>query len=240
MTHDVGGQTASPLELVDVPLPSEVAPEISLAGPPLTPQQRIYLYSADEWEEFIREWVTGLGGSYVQIKRFGGAGDRGADVAAFKSSFGLQGPWDCFQGKHYAAPLSFSNGAPELLKVFRSVADSTYVMPDSYNFLAPRGCSTEFNKLLSQPTQLREKFLGKLAEIGPLTRDLDRSLVAQIRQVALEADFSRFKSVELIDAIKVHEKTPHHVRRFGTALRPRPVCAAPPDDLAEHETRYVE
>jgi hypothetical protein len=119
------------------PLPSN-AP-VTLDGPPVPPQGRIQLYSSDEWEEFIREWVSGLKTEYVQIKRFGGSGDKGADIAAFKSDKGLEGTWDCFQGKHYIKALAFNDTAPEILKVFLAVLDGHYQMPDSYHFLAPAG-----------------------------------------------------------------------------------------------------
>jgi len=38
------------------------------------------LYSADEWEDFIQEWVHSIPlGTYLDVKRFTGAGDRGID-----------------------------------------------------------------------------------------------------------------------------------------------------------------
>jgi hypothetical protein len=45
-------------------------------------QCRILLDNPDEWEDFIREWVTTLDG-YIQIKCFGGSGGKGADIPAF-------------------------------------------------------------------------------------------------------------------------------------------------------------
>ena len=34
---------------------------------------------------------------------------------------GLEGPWDCYQGKHYAKSLTLSDAAPEMLKVGRTI-----------------------------------------------------------------------------------------------------------------------
>ncbi len=65
------------------------SPRATLSASPVNPQGRIQLYGLEEWEEFIREWVTALEATYVQIKRFGGTSDHGADVAAFKSDLGL-------------------------------------------------------------------------------------------------------------------------------------------------------
>jgi hypothetical protein len=53
-------------------------------------------------------------------------------------------------------------------------------------------------------------------------------------------DFSRFKSVELLDALAVHSRTPYHSARFATTLKARPAHEPPPEDVAEHETRYLE
>jgi hypothetical protein len=101
---------------------------ISLSGPPVPPQQRLYFYSSDEWELFIREWATGLEASYVQIKRLGGPNDRGVDVAAFKTPNGFEGAWDCFQGKHYANALTLSNVLPEIVKLLVNVAVGHYTL----------------------------------------------------------------------------------------------------------------
>ena len=65
--------------LSDVPPPTVIDPSVALEGPPVSPAGRIRLYSPDEWEEFIREWATALPQTYVQIKRLGGAGDKGAE-----------------------------------------------------------------------------------------------------------------------------------------------------------------
>ena len=240
VTHALPSRTTASASLVDVARPSEVDSQVSLPGPPIPPQQRIHFYSADEWEDFIREWATGLTTEYTQIKRFGGPGDKGADIAAFKSDAGLEGPWDCFQGKHYANPLAFGDAAPEILKVFRAVINGAYVMPESYRFLAPKGCGTALNKLLSQPTKLRAKFIERLSVGDPLMRGLDQSQIDVLRELATVTDFARFKSVELLEAIEVHRGTPYHAARFGTALTPRSANGEPPPDVAEHETRYVE
>lgn len=222
--------------------PSTVAkPGGNLSPPRVSPQQLILLYNDEQWEEFIREWATALTTTYVQIKRFGGRGDRGADVAAFKSDRGLEGPWDCFQGKHYAEPLKFSDAAPEMLKVFRSATAGEWTLPDTYQFLAPRGCGTHLNKLLSQPARLRDKFLTELQDPNkPFVKGLNGADLKAVVALASQTDFAMFKSVELVDALDQHATTPYHVARFGTPLSDRPAHRAPPLTLEPTETRYVE
>lgn len=100
------------------------SPAPALPGSPVPPAHRIYFYSPDEWEVFITEWATGVAVSYRQIKQLGGSGDRGVDVAAFKTDRGLEDAWDCFQAKHYDGSLTVSDAFPEMLKIFHGVVDA--------------------------------------------------------------------------------------------------------------------
>src|SRR4051794_21560641 len=64
--------------------PNTVSAEQIAHGPPIPPQQRILLYSAEEWERFIEEWAHfDLKSVYIQVQRFSGSGDRGIDIAGF-------------------------------------------------------------------------------------------------------------------------------------------------------------
>lgn len=230
---------ASP-QLSDMPAPDDEFLTASLEGPAIPPAGRIQLYSSDEWEQFIREYVTGLPGEYIQIKRFGGAGDRGADIAAFKTTLGLEGSWDCFQGKHYAKALNYATAAPEILKIICGVLDGAYCSPDSYHFMAPKGCGTQLNVLLSSPLKLKEKFLQQLTPENALVKHLSPERITPLLETARQFDFSIFKSVEILDALEVHAQTRYHAARFGTALKPRPADQIPPAEIDPvAETRYV-
>lgn len=225
-------------ELSDLAPPGAL-PALSLTGPPVTPEQRIYFYSSDEWELFIREWVTGLAEDYVQIKRLGGPNDKGVDVAAFKTKEGFEGAWDCYQGKHYAATLRLSDAVPEIVKLFVGVTGGHYVMPDRYGFLAPRGCGATLNRLLSKPTKLREEFLKHLKPGCTHVSELPAGMLEAVRALATETAFSIFHSVEILDALETHRKTTYYTARFGGPLPSRPPVEAPPVGLADHEARYV-
>lgn len=215
------------------------SPVVTFMGPPISPQGRIQLYTPDEWEVFIEEWATTFDPPYVQIKRLGGPGDKGADVAGFKSDRGLQGQWDCFQGKHYASPLNFSSAKVEMLKVLRNVASGDWVMPDGYYFLAPRGCGTKLNVLLSQPDKLQVDFLAELVPGKSLVNGIDADGLEAITDLAAKTDFTVFKSLELIEVVAQHARTGYHAARFATTLAPRPDSEPPPEELGAHEARYV-
>ncbi|WP_253858104.1 ABC-three component system protein [Prauserella alba] len=198
------------------------------------------MYTPDEWEDFIREWVTALKESYVQIKRLGGAGDKGADIAAFKTDRQFEGAWDCFQAKHYSEPLGFAAAASEILKVFVSVLEGAYTLPDSYQFLAPRGLSTQFNMLVSKPTALRERFLVRLVEGDTLVKGLDAGTTDAVRSAAERTDFAMFRSVEVLDALTTHSHTRWHAARFATSLPARGDSEIPPGEYTPDEARYLQ
>lgn len=176
---------------------------------------------------------------YVQIKRLGGSGDGGIDIAGFKSDQQLEGPWDCFQGKHYAEGLTYSDAAKEILKVFRHVEAGDYVLPERYLFLAPQGAATSLNRLLSTPTKLRTKFLDNLTLGKPLVRDLTLDEIVHLHTRAETIDFSMFQAAQLHEVLEVHRTTPYHAARFGAPLPRRTTPAEPPGAITDVETQYV-
>jgi hypothetical protein len=228
-------------QLIDLPAPvASASPAPSLPGPPVPPAHRIYFYSPDEWEVFITEWATGVAVSYRQVKQLGGSGDRGVDVAAFKTDRGLEDAWDCFQAKHYDGALTLSDAFPEMLKIFHGVVDAFYRLPDRYVFVAPRGCGPTLNRLLSKPTELRRKFLELLDARGTATRLYDERVLQSIRDLAESSDFSIFQSLEFNEMLDVHRNTPYYAGRFGTSLPPRPPVGQTPETPAPDEATYVK
>src|SRR4051794_28215843 len=87
------------------------------AGPPISPLARVFLYSSEEWEKFIEEWVSCLKKSYAQVLRFTGSGDKGIDVAGFVDAKKLLGIWDNYQCKHYTKSLAPHVVWPEIGKI---------------------------------------------------------------------------------------------------------------------------
>ncbi len=225
-------------ELLDF-RPPAVSTSVPLA-PPVTPAQRVFFYSPDEWEIFIVEWANGLAASYRQIKKLGGPGDRGVDVAAFKTDRGLEGAWDCFQAKHYEGSLSFSDVFPEMVKMFHSVVDSYYCLPDRYVFVAPRGCGSTLNRLLSKPTELQDKFLRQLNKSGAIKKKYGEQVLESIRELAASIDFSIFQSLELDEMLEVHRATPYYATRFEMPLPDRPPVEHAPVTPKPDEAVYVQ
>jgi hypothetical protein len=239
----MSGGASNGHELADLPPPSGTrlgATPYIPGSKGLTPRQQIHFYSPDEWEEFVLEYTTGLNEKYFQILRIGGSNDRGADVAAFLTSDGFEGDWDCLQCKHYEDALMPSDAFPEMLKLIRAVIEGHYSMPRRYLFMAPRGCGPTLKRLLNSPATLKTRFLEKFQGEKPLGAGLDPSLVAKILAEAEQLDFATFKSVEMHEILDVHRATAYHADRFSAPLPPRPTFMGAPEAFTEEETRYIE
>lgn len=211
------------------------------SGPELSPRQRLLTYTDVDWELFIEEWASSLTPRFVQVKRLGGSGDRGADVAGFHSEDGFGGDWECFQGKFYGRALSQSDAWPEILKLFVAQSDGHYLFPRRYYFLAPKGMNTRLNYLLSSPQNLKAQFIEQLGKnkSKPFTA-LNASTSAAVTALAEETDFSCFRSVEVRDLIDQHRGTPYFAARFGGGLPARPSPEPTPATIAPGEATYVQ
>ena len=87
------------------------------SGVPIPKVMRIRTFSPDDWEDFIEEWSMSLSGVYTKVRRFGGSGDLGVDVAGFTSENGFQNDWDNYQCKRYNHPLRPSDIWVEIGKI---------------------------------------------------------------------------------------------------------------------------
>ena len=54
---------------------------VAQSGKLLTPEKHLLSISADDWEEFIKEWAQFQKTKYPLVDRLGGADDYGIDVA---------------------------------------------------------------------------------------------------------------------------------------------------------------
>lgn len=83
-------------DIAEPPKPTAIATAAQVMhGPLIPPQQQLLLYSPDQWEEFVQEWLHyRLKKTYKQVQRFTGAGDMGIDVAGFADEKRLEGVWD--------------------------------------------------------------------------------------------------------------------------------------------------
>ena len=154
MISDSDLKEIQPKALSVVPSPTQVQ-----SGVPIPKAGRIKLFSPDEWEEFIEEWASSFGAVYAKVRRFGGAGDLGVDIAGFCSGQGFLGDWDNFQCKRYDHPLRPGDIWAEIGKVIYYSHLGEYSPPRKHYFVCSQGIGTSLEKLLNTPDALKAKAL---------------------------------------------------------------------------------
>lgn len=212
------------------------------SGKLLTPEKHLLLISADDWEEFIKEWAQFQKTKYHLVSRLGGASDCGIDVAGFSTANGFDGEWDNYQCKYYKGrPLAPATAMPEIGKILWHVFCKEITLPRKYYFFAPKDCGPALKKLLLNPSRLKQTLFEKW-------QDWCESSITSTQKVKLNGDFATF--VQSIDfsifqykprheVIEDHRQTPYHVIRFGGGLPPRPAPSAPSAQPLASESRYI-
>lgn len=233
--------TATLRALKVAPVSTAVTAQSVQTGPPISPEQRIRLYSPDEWEDFIEEWAGSLKGDYDDVVRLGGSGDEGRDVVAYVKNPTTPGEWDNYQCKRYDHALYPGDAWLELGKLCHYTHAGRYTVPRHYYFVAPQGVGTTLSNLIDQPEKLRAELVQRWAEdveakIGKGTI----ALTGALKKYVEAFDFSIVKRLQPKALLARHEKSPHFAVRFGGGLPPRPPVPAPPPTLGAIEVRYVE
>jgi hypothetical protein len=202
------------------------------------PVDRVGLFSPDEWECFIQEWVDSLRDQYELVERCGGTGDMGRDIVATVKG---GGSWDNYQCKHYKSSLAPSDIWLELGKLAYYTLKNEYSYPRFFYFVAPKGVGTKLSNLLKKPKSLKDGLIANWNDVCRTgitkieTVDFDKAMEAHINGL----DFSIFKTVPLLRIIEAHSKTRWHVARFGGGLPIRPQVEPPPPIPSSHEAVFV-
>lgn len=229
--------------LQDVPHPTGgiASSTAVIHGRSFPPQQQILLYAAEEWEEFIREWVHSQTSNYMKVVRLTGAGDQGIDVAGLTDDAALHGAWDCFQCKHYAAALAPTTAYPEIGKILWYSYLGHYKSPRAYYFIAPKGCGQKLQKLLLGPQKLSSAIISGWEKYcrSALTAT-EVPLEGEFKTYVEAFDFSIFSYRTPLEIIDAHRSTPYYVSRFGSGLPNRPSSTPPPPEIGFEESEYVK
>ncbi len=210
-------------------------------GIPVPKPIRIKSFSPDEWEDFTEEWASSLDSVYVKVRRFGGAGDCGVDIAGFCDNKGFEGIWDNYQCKRYAHPLRGSDIWVEFGKIIYYSYIGDYTPPRKHYFVASQGIGTALEKLLNRPEELRKKvkenWNGYCREKITKTKKIE--LRGKLLTFLESFDFTIFSSKSHIELIEAHSNTGFHAVRFGGGLPVRPVPQQPPETPVTTESRYI-
>jgi hypothetical protein len=238
------GDITGVAEFAEIPVPMSDAPCTASSvqyGKQLQPQQHILLYSPDEWEIFIQEWVHAQRAKYKQVLRFAGANDMGVDVAGFLDDDGLMGVWHNFQCKHYGDPLTPSTAAGEVAKILWYSFNGQYKPPSAYAFVAPRECGMALKKLLMKPDSLKKYVTDNWERqcANAVTKKQTIVLQGAFAAYVDAFDFSVFGMRTTLEIVDDHRATPYHAVRFGGGLKERPKAPPAPAAVEPSESRYV-
>jgi len=229
----------------DIPTPAEPS-ALSAAkvvhGRLIPVAQQILLFSADDWEFFIEEWVHYQRTQYKLVTRLAGSKDMGVDIAAFTDDDGFQGVWDNYQCKHYGEPLTPKTAINEIGKFLWHAFEGRFMPPRRYYFMAPKDCGMSLKKLLLNKNDLKTRLFEKWHDwcASEITSTKKIELAGAFRDYVDIFDFSIFTFKPALDAIDEHRKTPYHAVRFGGGLPDRPAVERPPNKPADSESRYLQ
>jgi C-terminal domain 6 of the ABC-three component (ABC-3C) systems len=213
-----------------------------ISGIPIPKQARIEKFSDSEWEEFSEEYAFSLKDSYYKVQRFGGAGDKGIDVACFINDHTFEGGWDNYQCKFYDHSLYPGDVLLEFGKVIYYSFSGDYPVPNRYFFVAPQGIGTTLAMMIAKPDELKEKikenWSGKIS--SKISSKFDVPLTGDLLKYFENFDFSIFDSISVLQMIASHVNTPFHAVRFGGGLPVRPESQKPPEEVTANEKRYID
>lgn len=212
-----------------------------ISGIPIPKPLRVRSFSPEEWEEFVEEWGSSLKTEYPKVRRFGGSGDLGVDIAGFCSPEGFKGTWDNYQCKRYGHPLRPSDIWVEIGKIIYYSFKGYYIPPRKHYFVGSQDIGTTLEQLLNNPEELQfkaEENWDQNCKSG-ITSTMEIPLSGALLDYFQSFDFSRFSSKSVVELIDGHSRTQFHAVRFGGGLPFRPDSLKPPVVPTGSESRYI-
>lgn len=141
---------------MNTPIPP-LSIEQAANGLPVLPIKRVRLMTDKEFEKLVESWAENLKGRYVSVAHFGGAGDKGVDVAGFCDAKGFKGVWEGFQCKHRDHPLYPTDIYADIGKLIWFIAKGDYVAPRLYGVAGSQDIGTSLSQLLHDPAALKQQ-----------------------------------------------------------------------------------
>lgn len=209
-------------------------------GPPIRPEDRVKLYSPDEWEAFIKEWLSGLEKEYEVVEKLGGAGDKGRDIVATRDK--AKGRWDNYQCKHYNNSLMPTDIWSEIGKLIFYTHRKDYTIPVNYYFVSPQDVGSSLRDLLLDKTKLKSELFGNWGKYcqKAITKKIPVLLEGDFLTYAESFPYQIIAYKPLSDIIKQHRKTKYYVERFGGGLPDRKSPPAAPTAVEKEESKYIQ
>jgi hypothetical protein len=193
-----------------------------------------------ELEEFCRQFAERRSG-YFEVKRFGGAGDKGRDVVGFCTSARHDGEWDNYQCKQYRTKLGKSEGLLAVGKVLYWASRQSFTVPRYFYFVAPKGLAGPLLDLVNSPASCRKALVESWGPncakkiIANTTIPMD----SELEQAINEFDFANVKTLDVDEILTDPAATPLLVELFGHDPGQYPAPAIPVE-LQPEEIVYLQ
>ncbi|AIQ70246.1 hypothetical protein PGRAT_23280 [Paenibacillus graminis] len=230
--------------LVEIELPPPPNDYDVLFGVPVPPIDRLKLFSAEQFEDVICEWVNGfLKTEYDLVYRIGAAGDKGRDVIAEIKQDNLVIQWDNYQCKHYDHQLYPSDIWLEMGKLCHYTFINAYSIPRKYTFVSPQGVGAAFAELIGNPEMLKEQLINQWNDKckNKITKTEVIELSGEFLDYVKNFDFSIVTFCPPQDFLEQYSATPFFKYRFGGGLtKPRPRPEKPEQEIQLNEVKYVK
>lgn len=227
------------VKLKELSLPKTLKLEDVFKGFDITPLQRLEVMDPDKFEELTEVWLhSKIQNKYQNIKRNGGAGDKGRDIIGYylKSK-----KIDIYQCKHYQNPLSFSDMSKEFLKLCYYTFKKDFSIPESYFIVSSKGCSTKFRTdYLDKPKNINKKLIDcmKKNEIKLEGKKL-KDIIGFTKYIE-SFDFRIVKEIVPATLIEEFWGSKYRPYYFGGGLKPfvKPNVEIP-SEIQEEERQYI-
>jgi len=232
-------------KLIQIPKPlgvGHIHSNEEILNPKRAPIEKLRNMSADQYEDFVLEWVHGFlmkQSKYQRVVRSGGAGDKGRDVIGYVDDK----RWDCYQCKYYKAALAPTDIWKELAKLCYYTLKGDYPVPRNYYFMAPSGIGSKLEGYLKDPQGLKKGLTENWENYckGHITSKKDVLLTEELKSYIEAFDFSIVKSIPPLELIEQHQKTIWHSYRFGGLIsKKKRTFIIPEQNPDPKETRYIK
>lgn len=226
------------MEFVEINTPLKPENGNIMFGTIMSPSEKLSSMSDKEFEKIVEEWAHGyLKGTYSDVRRIGGAGDKGRDVICYYPSSDI----DIYQCKHYHSPIKPSNFWVEFGKLCYYTFKNEYKVPLAYYVVANAGVGKSFNDLLEDTSKINDGLIESWDKCckKKITDTIEIELDDELKDYIKNFDFSIVKNFSILTLLEQYKTTPWFKYRFGGGLIKKPKPELPAKDISEEEKKLA-